>query len=46
MKIMDLTAVRQRNDEPIPDFIQRFRNIRIRCYNLSLSDGELAELAF
>jgi hypothetical protein len=39
MKLMDLTIVRQRNDEPVPNFIQRFRDIKSRCYSLSLSDG-------
>ncbi|RLM75595.1 uncharacterized protein C2845_PM15G01660 [Panicum miliaceum] len=46
MKITDLTAVRQRNDELVPDYIQRFRDVRSRCFNLSLSDGQLAELTF
>jgi len=46
MKLTDLTAVRQRNDEPITDYIQRFRDVRSRCYSLSLSDRQLAELAF
>jgi hypothetical protein len=46
MKLTDLTAVKQRNDEPHPNFIQRFRDIRSRCYSLSLSDSQLARLPF
>jgi hypothetical protein len=46
MKLIDLTALKQWNDEPVPDFVQRFRDIRSRCYSLSLSDSQLAELAF
>ena len=46
MKITDLTAIKQRNDEPVTDYIQRFRDVRSRCYSLSLSDRQLAELAF
>ena len=46
MKLTDLTTVRQRNEEPITDYIQRFRDVRSRCFNLSLSDGQLADLAF
>jgi hypothetical protein len=46
MRLTDLTAVKQRNNEPVPDFIQRFRDVRSRCYSLSLSDSQVAELAF
>ena len=46
MKLMDLTDVRQRNDEPVTDYIQRFRDVRSRCFSLSLNDGQLADLAF
>ena len=46
MKLTDLTAVRQRNDEPITDYIQRFRDVRSICFCLSLNDGQLADLAF
>lgn len=46
MKITDLAAVKQRNDELVPDYVQRFRDINSRCYNLSLNDSQLAELAF
>jgi hypothetical protein len=28
MKLIDLMALKQRNDEPVPDFIQRFGDIR------------------
>lgn len=43
MKLTDLTTVKQRNDEPVLDFVQRFRGIRSRCYGLNLSDSQLAE---
>ena len=46
MKITDLMAIKQRNDEPVTDYIQRFRDIRSRCFSLSLSNCQLAELAF
>ena len=46
MKLTDLTEVKQRNDEPASDYIQRFRDIRSRCFSLPLTDGQLAELAF
>jgi lactam utilization protein B len=46
MKIIDLTRFKQRNDETIAVLIQRFREIRNKCYSLNLGDKQLAELAF
>ncbi len=46
MKLSDLIAIRQRHDEPMQDYIQRFREMRNRCYSLSLTDSQLADLAF
>ena len=43
MKLTDLTAIRQMNGKPTTDYIQRFRDIKSRCFNLS---SQLAELAF
>jgi len=45
-KIIDLTSMRQRNNESGSKFIQRFREERSYCYSLNLSNGQLAELAF
>jgi hypothetical protein len=38
-KITDLTSMRQRNNESSSEFIQRFREVRSRCYSLNLSSG-------
>jgi hypothetical protein len=46
MKITDLTRLKQRNDETVAGFIQRFREVRNKCYSLNLGDKQLAELAF
>ena len=46
MKLIDLTSLRQRNDESMSAFIQRFRDIKNRCYSLVLSDQQLADVAF
>ena len=46
MKLIDLTNLRQRNDESVPSFIQRFRDVKNRCFSLVLSDQQLAEVAF
>ena len=46
MKLTELTGLRQRNDESVAAFIQRFRDVKNRCYSLVLSDQQLAEVAF
>ncbi len=46
MKLSDLTAIKQRHDESVQDYIQRFKEMRNRCYSLSLTDSQLADLAF
>ena len=46
MKLTDLTGLRQRNDESVNAFIQRFRDVKNRCYSLVLSYQQLAEVAF
>ena len=46
MKLTDLTSLRQRNDESVAAFIQRFTDVKNRCYSLVLSDQQLAEVAF
>jgi hypothetical protein len=44
-KIMDLTSMRQRNNELGSEFIQRCKEVRSHCYSLNMSNGQLAELA-
>ncbi len=46
MKLSDQTAIRQRHDESVQEYIQRFREMRNRCYSLSLTDSQLVDLAF
>nr|AAK52152.1 putative gag-pol polyprotein [Oryza sativa Japonica Group] len=46
MKLSDLTSIKQRHDEPVHEYIQRFREMRNKCYSLSLTDAQLADLAF
>jgi hypothetical protein len=43
MKLTNLTSLRQRNDESVASFIQRFKEIKNQCYSL---DCQLAEIAF
>jgi hypothetical protein len=46
LKLTDLTGLRQRNDESVATFIQRFKDVKNRCYSLVLSDQQLADAAF
>jgi hypothetical protein len=46
MKITDLTKLKQRNDKTIVGLVQRFREVRNKCYRMNLGDKQLAELAF
>jgi hypothetical protein len=46
MKLSNLSLVEQQEGESAPEYIQRFHNIRSRCYSLSLSDEQLVGLAF
>ena len=41
MKLIDLTSLRQRNDESVAAFIQRFRDVKNRCFSLVLSDQQI-----
>jgi hypothetical protein len=41
-----LTALKQKPNEPATDYIKRFRDIRNRCFNLNISDKDLANLAY
>nr|ABA93537.1 retrotransposon protein, putative, unclassified [Oryza sativa Japonica Group] len=39
-------AIKKRHDEPVLEYIQRFREMWNKCYSLSLTDAQLADLAF
>ncbi|RLN16563.1 putative retrotransposon gag protein [Panicum miliaceum] len=46
MKLSDLTSLRQRSDEPVTNYVQRFREVRNKCYTLALTDAQLSDIAF
>jgi hypothetical protein len=46
IRIFDLAALRQRQSESVLEYIQRFKEVRNKCYSLWISDAELADLAF
>jgi hypothetical protein len=46
LRLSYLTSVRQKHDEPVTSYIRRSRETKNRCYNLVISERDLAELAF
>jgi hypothetical protein len=46
LDLVDLVALRQEKDESISDYIRRFRDTRNRCFQIHLTDKQLAEIAF
>jgi hypothetical protein len=46
LKLLDLTSVRQNRDESVNDYLRRFRDTKNRCFNLTISEKDMADLAF
>jgi hypothetical protein len=46
LRLSHLTSVRQKHDELVTSYIRRIRETTNRCYNLVISERDLAELAF
>jgi predicted PolB exonuclease-like 3'-5' exonuclease len=46
LKLSNLTSVRQSRDESVNDYIRRFRDTKNRCFNLTISEKDMADLAF
>ena len=40
----DLTSVKQSRDESISDYFKRFKEVKNRCFNLSISDKDLVDV--
>jgi hypothetical protein len=45
LKLTDLTSVRQSKEESLSGYLKRFKEFKNRCFNLSLTDFDLADLA-
>jgi hypothetical protein len=41
-----LTSWRQKYTVSVSDYLRRFREVRNRCYNLTIAEKDLADLAF
>jgi len=46
LKLSHLTLVKQKLHENVSEYIRRFKDTRNRCYSLTISDRDLADLAF
>jgi hypothetical protein len=46
LKLSHLVSVKQKSNESVTEYIRRFRDTRNRCYSLTISDRDLADLAF
>jgi hypothetical protein len=46
LRLSDLTSLRQKYTETIFDYLKRFRGVRNSCYNLTIAEKDLADLAF
>ena len=45
-KLLDLTSIKQGHDESASDYFKRFKEIKNRCFSLTISEKDLADLAF
>jgi hypothetical protein len=46
LRLFDLTSLRQKYTETIFDYLRWFREVRNGCYNLTIAEKDLADLAF
>jgi hypothetical protein len=44
LKLTDLTSVKQGKDETVSNYLKHFKEVKNRCFNLSISDSDLANL--
>jgi hypothetical protein len=46
LRLSNLTSLRQKYTETISDYLRRFREVRNHCYNITIAEKYLADLAF
>jgi hypothetical protein len=46
LRLSDLMSLRQKYTKTISDYLRWFREVRNRCYNLTIAEKDLADLAF
>jgi hypothetical protein len=45
LKLTDLTSVKQGKEKIVSNYLKRFKEVKNHCFNLSISDSDLANLA-
>jgi hypothetical protein len=46
LRFSHLTSIKQKHNEPVANYIRRFRDTRNWCFNLNISDKDLVDLAY
>jgi DNA repair ATPase RecN len=46
LRLSDLMSMRQKYTETVSDYLRQFREVRNRCYNLTIAEKDFADLAF
>ena len=46
LRLSDLIMVKQKYNEPVHDYIRRFRDVRNRCFSVNIAEKDLADIAF
>jgi hypothetical protein len=46
LRLSDLMSLRQKYTETVSDYLRQFREVRNQCYNLTIAEKDLADLAF
>jgi hypothetical protein len=46
LRLSDLMSLRQKYTKTVFDYLRQFREVRNRCYNLTIAEKDLADLAF
>jgi hypothetical protein len=46
LRLSHLTVIKQKHNKPAADYIRRFMDIMNQCFNLNISDKNLADLAY
>jgi hypothetical protein len=46
LRLSHLITIKQKHNEPTTDYIRRFRDTRNQCFNLNISNKDLADLAY
>jgi hypothetical protein len=46
LRLSNLTSLRQKYTETVSDYLRWFREVRNQCYNLTIAEKDLANLAF